>query len=378
MDYGKKSVEMSKEHKGQLKIENNFLIQTKDDLSTAYTPGIAQVCKEIHNDPSKYKELTFSGNLVAVITDGSAVLGLGNIGSKAAIPVMEGKSSLMKAFGDVNAIPITLDTQDTNEIITTVKNIKSSFGAINLEDIAAPRCFEILSALQDIGVPVFHDDQHGTAIVVLAALQNALKKLNKTKDVKVVINGAGAAGMAIFNLLLDYGIQNTVMVDSKGIITTQRDDLNPYKKEIAQKTKANPGTLQDALQGADVFIGVSKGNILDAQKVSIMSENAIMFAMANPTPELPIEEAKKAENIKIYATGRSDYPNQINNALAFPGIFKGLIEARATKIHKEVFLQIATALAQSATDELLPSILDKEIHKKVAQTVINFYNTKDN
>ncbi len=337
MDYFKKSLELHKKKKGKLGVYSKVKLKNKNDLSLAYTPGVAEVSRAINKNKSAIWDYTLKSNAVAVVSDGSAVLGLGNVGPEAAMPVMEGKAVLFKEFGGVDAYPICLNTQDTEEIIKTVKNISVGFGGINLEDISAPRCFEIEERLKkELDIPVMHDDQHGTAIVVLAALINALKvvKKNQTK-VKLVINGAGSAAMAIFNLLVIYGIpaKNIIMLDSVGIINTKRKGLNPYKKKVAEKSNGKKvvGGLREALAGADVFIGVSVASALKPEWISKMTNDPIVFAMANPNPEISFSDAKKTK-IKIFGTGRSDYPNQINNVLAFPGIFRGALDAQAKQI----------------------------------------------
>ncbi len=383
MDYFKESVKLHEKLKGKIATSNKMEVSTKDDLSLVYSPGVAEPCREIHKKPNRVYDLTMKGNTVAVVSDGSAVLGLGNIGAKAAIPVMEGKAMLFKKFADLNAVPICLDTQDTEEIIQTVKLISPIFGGINLEDISAPRSFEIEERLQDLGIPVFHDDQHGTAIVTLAGLLNSCKVVGKNiEDLKVVINGAGAAGNAIAKLLSCLSLQGNactpvkriIMCDSKGIISRDRTDLNDSKKSILGFTNPNniSGSLKDALVDADVFIGVSVSGLLDRNDIQTMEKNPIVFALANPTPEIMPEEAK-AGGAAIIATGRSDFNNQVNNVLAFPGIFKGALESRAPQITSKMKLAAAYAIADCVespnTEMIIPSSLDKKIADKVADAV---------
>ena len=375
------AIKLHKEKRGKLEIKSKVALATKKDLSLAYTPGVAAVSSAIAKDKSKVYDYTIKQNSVAVVTDGSAVLGLGNIGPEAALPVMEGKAILFKEFADIDAYPICLATQNSDEIISIVKNIAPGFGGINLEDISAPRCFEIEQALQEIGIPVMHDDQHGTAVVVLAGLINAAKVVKKEiTELKVVINGAGAAGMSIAKLLLCLGyekktctpVKEIILCDSKGIIYERRNDLNKYKKELAKATnrKKIKGTLEDALQGADVFIGVSVGGALKKEYIKKMADKPIIFAMANPTPEIMPDEAKGAA---VIATGRSDFPNQINNVLAFPGIFRGALDAKATQITCGMKLAaahaIADCVAKPTAEKIMPSPLEKEVAKKVAEAV---------
>jgi malate dehydrogenase (oxaloacetate-decarboxylating) len=370
------SLKAHKKSQGKLEIVSKVSLSTKKDMSLYYTPGVAEPCKEIFKDSSKVYDYTWKGNTIAVITDGSAVLGLGNIGPKAALPVMEGKCVLFKKFGDVNAIPICLDTQNLDEIVDVIKKIAPGLGGINLEDISAPRCFEIEERLKkELDIPVFHDDQHGTAIVCLAGLINALKVVGKkVRDVKVVISGAGAAGMAITKLLLEYGFQNIVLQDSKGLIYEGRQDLNDSKKEIALVTNKGliKGDISNALKGADIFIGVSKPNLLTSEMVRTMAKGSIIFAMSNPDPEIMPEDAIKG-GAKIIATGRSDYPNQINNVLVFPGIFKGVLEARATKITNEMKLAAAVSLAglvkKPGPANIIPKVFEKNVAKVIANAV---------
>ena len=341
MDYGKKALTAHKEWNGKLETISKTPVNDRDALSIAYTPGVAEPCKVIAKDPSAAYTYTIKANTVAVVSDGSAVLGLGNIGPYAAMPVMEGKCVLFKEFGNVNAMPICLDTQDTEEIIQTVKNIAPAFGGINLEDISAPRCFEIEERLNDmLDIPVFHDDQHGTAIVVLAGIINALKVTGKEKEhCKVVVNGAGSAGIAITKLLLTYGFSHVTMCDKEGILTEDYPNLNWMQQKMAKMTNLEnaKGTLADALKGADIFIGVSAPNIVTAEMAASMNQDAILFAMANPVPEI-MPDVAKAAGVKVIGTGRSDFPNQINNVVAFPGIFKGALEGRASRITEEMKL----------------------------------------
>jgi len=353
----KKSLELHKKQKGKLEIYSKSKVESFDDLSLIYTPGVAEVSKEIYKNPESVYDYTIKGNSVAVVSDGSAVLGLGNIGFEAAIPVMEGKAVLFKEFAGIDAFPVVIKTQDTEEFIKIVKNISGVFGGINLEDISAPRCFEIEKRLKkELDIPVFHDDQHGTAIVVLAGLINALKLTGKKKDeIKVLVNGAGAAATAITKLLFRYGIKNIVVMDSKGAICHQRnDELSDVKKELVCIT--NPlnekGFLKELIKEKDVFIGVSKGDLLNKEDIKKMAENPVIFALANPVPEISFEEAKKG-GAKIIATGRSDYSNQVNNVLAFPGIFKGALDARVRNITEDMKLAAAKALADSVSDSEL-------------------------
>ena len=375
------ALKLHKGSKGKLATKSKVVVKTKDDLSLVYTPGVAEVCKEIAANPKSVYDYTIKSNTVAVVTDGSAVLGLGNIGAEASMPVMEGKSVIFKAFADIDAFPICIKEQDDDKIIDIVKNIAPVFGGINLEDIKAPRCFKIEDALQDIGIPVMHDDQHGTAIVVLAALINAAKVVGKNlEELKIVVNGAGAAGTAVTKILLCIGIdkkictsvKEIILCDSKGIVYGGRDDLNEFKQQIAKITNGGKrkGTLKDALEGADVFIGVSTGNLLNADDLKNMNENAIIFAMANPNPEIMPDEANKVA--AVVGTGRSDFPNQINNSLAFPGVFRGALDAKATKINDEMKIAAANAIAscvEPTKNNLLPYTLDKSVVPKVAKAV---------
>ncbi|PIR03271.1 MAG: NAD-dependent malic enzyme [Candidatus Magasanikbacteria bacterium CG11_big_fil_rev_8_21_14_0_20_43_7] len=370
------TLEFHKKLKGKIEVISRTKIATKEDLSLAYTPGVAQACKAIVEDPSLVWKLTRKQNLVAVITDGTAVLGLGDIGPEASIPVMEGKAILMKEFADVDGFPIALDTKDTEEIIETVKRIAPMFGAINLEDISAPRCFEIEERLQkELPIPVFHDDQHGTAIVVLAGLYNALQVVGKRiEDIRMVVNGVGAAGVAITKLLLLAGVQHIVLVDSKGLIFAGRDNLNHVKEALANSTnlEKRSGGLAEALAGADVFVGVSQPNLVSEEMVRSMAGDQIIFAMANPDPEIMPEDAR-AGGAAVIATGRSDFPNQINNVLAFPGIFRGLLDARIPNVTEGMKLAAARALAdfvQSPTAEkIIPDPFEKGIADAVAEAV---------
>ncbi len=377
-------LEFHKKHGGKIEVRPKKPPEDRTDLSIQYTPGVARVSEEIARDPEKAYSYTIKRNTVAVVTDGSAVLGLGNIGPLAALPVMEGKAVLFKRFGGVDAFPICLDTQDPEEIISTVRRIAPSFGGINLEDISAPRCFYIEEKLQDLGIPVFHDDQHGTAMVVLAALINAHRILGRDMgESRVVISGAGAAGIAIARMLLEaprYDPTGTIqpprdiiLCDSKGIINRDRRDLNPYKEKIAQETNRDnlSGTLADAMKRADVFIGVSRGGIVSREMVKSMNPEPVVLAMANPVPEIMPEEAKKA-GAAIVGTGRSDYPNQVNNLLAFPGVFRGALDARAPRITRKMMVAGALAIANSvdpSPDSILPDPLDKRVHENVALAV---------
>ncbi|MBU0536262.1 MAG: NAD-dependent malic enzyme [Nanoarchaeota archaeon] len=374
MDYNKESLKAHKEKKGKIAISNKFgPLKTKDDLSIAYTPGVAEPCREIAKDKSKVYDYTSKGNMVAIVTDGTAVLGLGNIGPEAGLPVMEGKAILFKEFGNVDAFPICLDTKDTEEIIKIVKAIAPGFGGINLEDISAPRCFEIEERLKkELDIPIFHDDQHGTAVVTLAGLINALKIVRKKPaDLKVVFNGAGAAGIAVAKIFREYGVGNIVMCDTKGVIYKGRKEgMNKYKEGFAAETDAR--TLAEAIKGADVFVGVSVAGAVTKEMVKSMNKDSIIFAMANPVPEIMPDEAKKA-GARIIATGRSDFPNQINNVLAFPGIFRGALDARARDITEKMKLAAANALAscvdKPSEEMIIPSALDRSVALRVAEAV---------
>ena len=377
MDYAKESLRLHGEWKGKIEMVTRVPVKTKDDLSLAYTPGVAQPCLEIQKDINKSYELTRRWNMAAVITDGSAVLGLGDIGPEAGMPVMEGKCVLFKAFGDVDAFPICVKTKDVDEFVETVYNISGSFGGINLEDIAAPRCFEIERKLKEkCDIPIFHDDQHGTAVITLAGLTNALKVVGKKKeDVKVVTSGAGAAAIAITKLLLSAGFRDITMCDRKGAIYQGREGLNWIKTEMAEVTNLSrkAGTLADMLVGADVFIGVSAPNTVTTEMVKKMNKDAIIFACANPTPEI-FPDAAKAGGARVISTGRSDYPNQINNVLAFPGIFRGAFDVRASDINEEMKVAAAEALAGLVGDELsedyiIPAAFDPHVGPAVAKAV---------
>ena len=369
-----KALKMHEEWNGKLETTAKAHVDTREDLAIAYTPGVAEPCKVIAEDPEAAYKYTIKANTVAVVSDGSAVLGLGNIGALAAMPVMEGKAVLFKEFGGVNAVPICLDTQDTEEIIRTVVNIAPAFGGINLEDISAPRCFEIETRLKELlNIPVFHDDQHGTAIVVLAGIINALKVTGKKKgDCRVIINGAGSAGIAIAKLLLTYGFSHIIICDSKGIISKSAENLSPVKEEIAQVTNPEDlkGTLADALKGADIFIGVSAPGVVTGEMVSSMNKDAILFALSNPVPEI-MPDLAKAAGAKVVGTGRSDFPNQVNNVVAFPGIFKGALEGRASQITEEMKLAAAEAIAGLVSDDELneDNILPQPFDPRVADTV---------
>lgn len=378
MSLAEEALEDHRQWQGKLSIEAKMNIADRHDLAIAYTPGVAEPCKVIAKDAQAAYEYTMKGNTVAVVSDGSAVLGLGNIGAAAAIPVMEGKCALFKAFAGVNAFPICLDTQDVDEIVKACVQIAPIFGGINLEDISAPRCFEIEKRLNDIlDIPVFHDDQHGTAIVVLSGLINALKLVGKNeKDVKVVINGAGAAGIAITKLLLLYGFANITMCDIAGILSSKTEVINDAQKEMLSYVNLDDvsGTLADALVGADVFVGVSGPNALSAAMVHTMADDAIIFAMANPVPEIDPAEAKAA-GARVVGTGRSDFPNQVNNVIAFPGIFKGALESRAERITDAMKLSAARALASLVSDDelseefIMPDPFDSRIAECVAKAV---------
>ena len=377
MDYAKESLRLHGEWKGKIEMVTRVPVKTRDDLSLAYTPGVAQPCLEIQKDINKSYELTRRWNMAAVITDGSAVLGLGDIGPEAGMPVMEGKCVLFKAFGDVDAFPLCVKTKDVDEFVETVYNISGSFGGINLEDIAAPRCFEIERKLKEkCDIPIFHDDQHGTAVITLAGLTNALKVVGKKKeDVKVVTSGAGAAAIAITKLLLSAGFRDITMCDRKGAIYAGREGLNWIKTEMAEVTNLSrkAGALADMLVGADVFIGVSAPNTVTTEMVKTMNKDAIIFACANPTPEI-FPDAAKAGGARVVSTGRSDYPNQINNVLAFPGIFRGAFDVRASDINEEMKVAAAEALAGLVGDELsedyiIPAAFDPRVGPAVAKAV---------
>ena len=375
-DFGQKSLKIRQKSGGQIYTGLKKELETRDDLSTFYTPGIAEPCREIAKDKSLARSLTFKKNSVAVISDGSAVLGLGNIGAEAALPVMEGKCMLFRQFGQIDAVPIVLASQDTDEIVRTIQNIAPGFGGINLEDIAAPRCFEIEKKLiESLDIPVFHDDQHGTAIVVLAALRNAMKIVGLEKSaIKVVFSGAGAAGIACAKLLKFWGVKNIKMADSHGIILCDRETLSGEKKEFCSP---EPENLESALRDANVFIGVSKPGILSAEMIRQMAPNPIIFALANPVPEILPDVAKKA-GAKVVATGRSDFPNQINNVLVFPGLFRGIFDAGGRKITNEMKVAAAMALADSVDDlsaeKVIPGAFDSRVAENIADAVADFAN----
>ena len=378
MDYNSLSLKMHEEHKGKVEVVSKVAVKNRDDLSTAYTPGVAEPCRKIRDNKADVYKYTCKGNMVAVVSDGTAVLGLGDIGPEAAIPVMEGKSILFKEFGGVDAFPICLDTKDVDEIVETVKRIAPVFGGINLEDISAPRCFEIEKRLkEELDIPVFHDDQHGTAIVVSAGLINALKLVGKPFDeANVVINGAGSAGISICKLLLQLGIGNVVLVDRQGALCPGQDWMNPAQAEMAEITNKDrqTGSLAEIMKGKDVFVGVSAPNIVTAEMVASMAADPIVFAMANPTPEIMPEEAAKG-GVRVMATGRSDYPNQINNVLVFPGIFRGALDAKATGITEEMKMAAAKAIASIVTDDelkedyIILGAFDERVAKVVAKAV---------
>ena len=376
------SIEAHKKYRGKIAISGKMPVNDKRELSIAYTPGVAGPCLEIAKNPEMAREMVASKNTVAVITDGSAVLGLGNIGPEAALPVMEGKALIFKEFAGIDAFPIALDTQDTEEIIRTIKHIAPTFGGINIEDIAAPRCFEIENRLRnELSIPVIHDDQNGTAIVVLAGLINSLKLRESSKeDVRIVISGAGAAGIAVTKILLEYGFKNIVVNDSKGAIYHGQDNLNEEKEKISKLTntachsdKEDPecmtGDLKESIKNADIFVGVSKGGILTKEMVKEMAPNPIIFAMANPDPEILPADAKEA-GAYIVATGRSDYPNQVNNALVFPGLFRGALDNNIKKFDEKIFIRVAEALAEvvkkPTTENILPSVFDKNVVPTIA------------
>ena len=374
MTNNEKALKMHEEWNGKIETTAKAHVNSREDLAIAYTPGVAEPCKVIAQDPEAAYKYTMKANTVAVVSDGSAVLGLGNIGALAAMPVMEGKAVLFKEFGGVNAVPICLDTQDTEEIIKSVVNIAPAFGGINMEDISAPRCFEIETRLKELlNIPVFHDDQHGTAIVVLAGIINALKVTGKKKeDCRVVVNGAGSAGVAITKLLLTYGFPHITMCDINGIISKNSPNLNWMQQQMTEVTnlEERTGTLADALKGADIFVGVSAPNIVSKEMVASMNKDAILFAMANPVPEIMPDLAKEA-GAKVVGTGRSDFPNQVNNVVAFPGIFKGALEGRATQITEEMKLAAANAIAGLVPEEELNenNILPEAFDPRVADTV---------
>ena len=380
MTNAEKALQLHEEWNGKFETTPKMKIQTREDLALAYTPGVAEPCKVIAKDKEAAYKYTIKANTIAVVSDGSAVLGLGNIGAHAAMPVMEGKAVLFKEFGNVNAVPVCLDTQDTEEIIKTVVNIAPAFGGINLEDISAPRCFEIETRLKELlDIPVFHDDQHGTAIVVLAGIINGLKVTGKTKeDCQVVVNGAGSAGVAITKLLLTYGFKHVTMCDKSGILSKASEGLNWMQQSMMEVTNLEnkTGSLADALRGADIFVGVSAPNIVTADMVKTMNKDAIIFAMANPVPEI-MPEVAKAAGAKVVGTGRSDFPNQVNNVIAFPGIFKGALEGRARQITEDMKLAAALAIANLVPDDevsdvnILPEAFDPRVADVVSKAVID-------
>lgn len=377
MDINEKSLKLHEDNKGKIEIKSKVPVKTREDLALAYTPGVAEPCRKIHKNPDDIYKYTSKSNTVGVITDGSAVLGLGNIGVKASLPVMEGKCILFKEFANIDAIPICIDSNDVDTIVETVKLISTTLGGINLEDISAPRCFEIEERLkQELDIPVFHDDQHGTAIVVLSGLINSARLLKRDiKNLKVVINGSGSAGIAICKLLLKVGIKDIIICDTRGAIDESRDDLNATKLDIAKETNKDHqiGTLKEIIGGKDVFIGVSAPDVLSGEMVKTMNKNPIIFALANPTPEIMPDIAKQ-NGAKIVATGRSDFPNQINNVLAFPGIFKGALEIRS-QITEEMKLSAAYAIASIIDDEelsednIIPDVFDNRVMDRVSQAV---------
>ena len=380
MTNAEKALQLHEEWNGKFETTPKMKIQTREDLALAYTPGVAEPCKVIAKDKEAAYKYTIKSNTIAVVSDGSAVLGLGNIGAHAAMPVMEGKAVLFKEFGNVNAVPVCLDTQDTEEIIKTVVNIAPAFGGINLEDISAPRCFEIETRLKELlDIPVFHDDQHGTAIVVLAGIINGLKVTGKTKeDCQVVVNGAGSAGIAIAKLLLTYGFKHVTMCDKSGILSKASEGLNWMQQSMMEVTNLEnkTGSLADALRGADIFVGVSAPNIVTADMVKTMNKDAIIFAMANPVPEI-MPDVAKAAGAKVVGTGRSDFPNQVNNVIAFPGIFKGALEGRARQITEDMKLAAALAIANLVPDDevcdvnILPEAFDPRVADVVSKAVID-------
>ena len=383
MDLLEKALKLHEEWQGKIETVPKCAVETREDLATAYTPGVAEPCKEIAKDPQAAYTYTGKANTVAVISDGSAVLGLGNIGALAALPVMEGKCVLFKTFGDVNAVPIVIETQDTEELIKTIANIAPAYGGINLEDISAPRCFEVERRLKEmLNIPVFHDDQHGTAIVVLSAMINCLRLTGRKKeDCRIVVNGSGSAGIAITKLLLLYGFKDVTICDSKGMIHKDNEGMNPAKVEIAQVTNpaGRKGSLADAFVGADIFIGVSAPGVVTPEMIKTMRPDPIIFAMANPVPEIMPDLAKKA-GARIVGTGRSDFPNQVNNVIAFPGIFKGALEGRAPQITEEMKLAAAEAIAALVSDEelneefVMPQPFDPRVADAVAAAVKEHIN----
>lgn len=379
MNFNEEALKLHAEHKGKIEVISKVPVKTRDDLSTAYTPGVAEPCRKIHENKNEVYKYTAKGNLVAVVTDGTAVLGLGNIGPEAAMPVMEGKAILFKKFGGVDAFPICLDTQDADEIVKAVKMIAPCFGGVNLEDIASPKCFEVEARLEkELNIPVFHDDQHGTAVVVTAALLNALKVVDKKIDeIHVVLNGPGSAGTAIIKMLLATGVKHIIACDENGILYKDRGvGIKDHKAMLCEITNLEDkrGTLADAIVGADVFIGVSVGGALKPEMIKTMAQDPIVFAMANPTPEIMYEDAMAA-GVKVMGTGRSDYPNQINNVLAFPGVFRGAFDVRAKDINEEMKMAAADALANLISDEelnedyIIPKAFDKRVGPAVAKAV---------
>lgn len=379
MDYNKQALQMHEQYRGKLEVVCKAPLETRDDLSVAYTPGVAEPCRAIAKNKEDVYRYTTKGHMVAVVTDGTAVLGLGDIGPEAALPVMEGKAALFKKFGGVDAVPICLDTKDPEEIIRTVQCLAPAFGGINLEDISSPRCFEIEQRLEAmLEIPVFHDDQHGTGIVVTAALMNALKVVGKNIDeIRVVLNGPGAAGTAIIRMMLAAGVKDIIAVDENGILYKERGiGIQDHKKELCEVTNLTDrrGTLADAVQGADVFVGVSVPGVLTPAMIRTMAKDPIVFAMANPTPEIMYDEAKAA-GVRVMGTGRSDFPNQINNLLAFPGVFKGALAVRARDINYEMKVAAAKAIAATVPDEalneenIIPSVFDKRVTENVARAV---------
>jgi malate dehydrogenase (oxaloacetate-decarboxylating) len=378
MDFNELALKLHEENRGKISVVSKVKVENRDDLSTAYTPGVAEPCRKIHANENDVYRYTSKGNLIAVVSDGTAVLGLGDIGPKAAMPVMEGKAILFKTFAGIDAFPICLDTKNVDEIVNTVKYLAPTFGGINLEDISAPRCFEIESRLRkELDIPVFHDDQHGTAIVVAAGLLNAVKLVGKKiEDVNIVINGAGSAGISIAKLLLQFGVGDIVLVDKAGALAKGQDWMNPAQAAMAECTNRNnqTGSLVDIIRGKDIFIGVSGPNVLTAEMVSTMAKDSIVFAMANPTPEIMPEEAKKG-GARVVATGRSDYPNQINNVLVFPGIFRGALDVRAADITERMKIAAAKAIASIIADEeltedyIIPGAFDKRVVEVVAKAV---------
>ena len=375
MNYDEMALELHARNRGKLGVHSKIELKTVDDMSTAYSPGVAAVSREIARDREKVYELTGKGNMVAVVSDGSAVLGLGNIGAEGSMPVMEGKALLFKELADIDAFPICIDAHESDEIISIVRAISPTFGGINLEDIAAPKCFEVEEGLQDLGIPVFHDDQHGTAVVVLAAMVNALRVVNKEfADVRVVFSGAGASGIACCKILQVMGVQDIIMVDTRGIIYDGRDNLTPIKQEIAETTNQErmKGDIHDAIKGADVFIGLSIANILTADDIKTMRDKPIVLPMANPDPEILPDEAKRGGAV-VVGTGRSDMPNQINNVLAFPGILRGALDVRAERITTQMKVAagfaISDLLPEPTPDEIIPYALNTQVVPAVAKAV---------